>query len=106
MLLKICQAFVIIALIIILLVFLHKLLSPWLELPRLPEQWLAFRSGLAWTLFKDRVRFSEDMVLDQERGFAVISSDPGRVFWNSLWVRCRDPYVFSSATNLIPKAGS
>ncbi|KUL92392.1 hypothetical protein ZTR_02221 [Talaromyces verruculosus] len=72
------QAFTIITVLSFLLLFLHKLLSPWVELPRLPEQWLAFRSGLAWTIFKDHVGFSEDMVLDHESGFAIISSDPGR----------------------------
>ncbi|KAL3706328.1 hypothetical protein TMatcc_007339, partial [Talaromyces marneffei ATCC 18224] len=87
-------AFTIITVVSFLLLFLHKLLSPWVELPRLPEQWLAFRSGLAWTILKDRVGFSEDMVLDHETGFAIISSDPGKVSWNALWVgTCNNVYV-------------
>ncbi|KAH8702158.1 putative paraoxonase [Talaromyces proteolyticus] len=85
------QAFGTIAIVSFPLVFLHRLLSPWVELPRLPEQWLAFRSGLAWTLFKDRVGFSEDVVLDHEYGFAIISTDPGRVFWNTLWGQSQNP---------------
>ncbi|EED17965.1 paraoxonase, putative [Talaromyces stipitatus ATCC 10500] len=86
------QAIAIIVVLSFLLLFLHKILSPWVELPRLPEQWLAFRSGLAWTIFKDRVGFSEDMVLDHESGFAIISSDPGRVCWNALWGRSHNPH--------------
>lgn len=99
-LLTVLQAFTIITALSFLLLFLHKILSPWIELPRLPEQWLAFRSGLAWTIFKDRVVFSEDMVLDHESGFAIISSDPGLVSWNTLWVGSLDFHLSISPTDL------
>uniref|UniRef100_A0A093XDU4 Serum paraoxonase/arylesterase 1 n=1 Tax=Talaromyces marneffei PM1 TaxID=1077442 RepID=A0A093XDU4_TALMA len=34
------------------------------------------------------------MVLDHETGFAIISSDPGKVSWNALWVgTCNNVYV-------------
>lgn len=99
-LLTVLQAFAIITALSFLLLFLHKILSPWIELPRLPEQWLAFRSGLAWTIFKDRVVFSEDMVLDHESGFAIVSSDPGLVSWNTLWVGSLDFHLSISPTDL------
>ncbi|CRG87353.1 hypothetical protein PISL3812_04370 [Talaromyces islandicus] len=86
------QASAIIVALSVILASLHKLLSPWIELPRLPEQWLAFRSGLVWTLFKDRVGFFEGVALDCECGFAIITSDPGRVFWNTLWGQSRNPH--------------
>ncbi|KAL1991888.1 hypothetical protein VTN49DRAFT_5196 [Thermomyces lanuginosus] len=63
---------------------LHKLFSPWVELPHLPEKWISFRGGLAWILFKNDVRFTQDVVLDHERGVAIISLDPSRISWQPL----------------------
>ncbi|KAL1989270.1 hypothetical protein VTN96DRAFT_32 [Rasamsonia emersonii] len=72
-------------------VFVYKILAPRISLPLIPERWHPFHKGLVWILFKDRVKFSEDVVLDHERGFAIISSDPGRVFWNTILGPLKDP---------------
>ncbi|KAL1970819.1 hypothetical protein VTN77DRAFT_2653 [Rasamsonia byssochlamydoides] len=72
-------------------VFVYRIVAPRVRARILPERWHPFRNGLAWILFKERVKFSEDVVLDHERGFAIISSDPGRVFWNTIVGPLKDP---------------
>lgn len=65
---------------------LYRLLSPWIITPSLPRLWHPFRKGKAEVLFKDVVKYSEDVVLDHERGVAIISSDANRTRWNTLMV--------------------
>lgn len=53
----------------------------------MPSEWNGFPGGKASVLFQDKVKFSEDVVLDQENGFAIISADSGRAQWNTVLVR-------------------
>lgn len=98
------QEFLILAVVLIFLVFLHKVLSPLVELPRLPEHWIGLKEATAQTIFKDDLRCCEDLVVDHECGYAVISSDSGRVFWNALWVRYISPVTTVLDIHLIRKS--
>lgn len=68
--------------------FLIRTALPFLIVPSLPTLWLPFRKGKAEVLFKEIIKYSEDIILDPEYGIAIISSDGNRPKWNTVMVRC------------------
>jgi hypothetical protein len=52
--------------------------------PALPDQWLS--NGKPHVLFEELIKFPEDLIIDHEKGSAIISADPGRHEWNTVMV--------------------
>ncbi|KAK2735899.1 hypothetical protein FQN55_001932 [Onygenales sp. PD_40] len=50
----------------------------------LPESWHPFDGGSANVLFADTIKFAEDLIIDHDRGVAIVSSDAGRSQWNTV----------------------
>ena len=52
--------------------------------PPLPKQWVL--KGNPQVLFEELIKFPEDLIIDHEKGLAIISADPGRHEWNTVMV--------------------
>lgn len=52
--------------------------------PAIPDQWLP--RGKPQVLFEELIKFPEDLIIDHEKGLAIISADPGRHEWNTVMV--------------------
>ncbi|GAD96857.1 serum paraoxonase/arylesterase 2 [Paecilomyces variotii No. 5] len=71
--------------------FLCRTALPFIIVPSIPTLWLPFRKGKAEVLFKDIIKYSEDIILDPEYGVAIVSSDGNRAKWNTVMGPHIDP---------------
>lgn len=67
-------------------VFYKPLVTKIHTLHNLPGEWHPFDGGSADIRFSDTIKYSEDIVIDNDRGIAIISFDPGRSEWNTVMV--------------------
>ncbi|KAG5304471.1 serum paraoxonase/arylesterase [Histoplasma capsulatum G186AR] len=72
-------------------VFYKPLVTKIHTLHNLPGEWHPFDGGSADIRFSDTIKYSEDIVIDNDRGIAIISFDPGRSEWNTVMGIFRDP---------------
>ncbi|KAL2001296.1 hypothetical protein VTN02DRAFT_1938 [Thermoascus thermophilus] len=72
-------------------IVLYRILSRCAINASIPYLWHPFHKGKACVLFKDILKYSEDVSLDHERGIAIISSDANRARWNTVMGPLKDP---------------